>query len=180
MVPDGRKVSVPGETARHAGVLRRIAAMIYEAFVVTAILFIATLLFHGAASERLAGLSRAILQIYLVTILGLYFVWFWQRGQTLPMKAWRIRLIGGDGGKISAIRALARYIVAAITIGTSFAAGLYLREHADSVVAWIALAPGVLSIGWALGDPDRQCLYDRIAGTRLVRAEGPAAPREAP
>jgi uncharacterized RDD family membrane protein YckC len=157
--------------ARHAGVLRRIAAMFYEALVIAAILFIATLLFHGAAVERLAGASRAILQVYLVTVLGAYFVWFWQRGQTLPMKAWRLRLTLRNGDKVPAARALARYLVAAFTIGTTFAAGLYLREHPESLVAWIALAPGVLGVGWALADPDRQCLYDRIAGTRLVVAD---------
>jgi uncharacterized RDD family membrane protein YckC len=152
--------------------------MVYEAFVVAAILFIATLVFHGAATERLTGAMRAILQAYLVTVLGLYFVWFWQRGQTLPMKAWRLRLIARDGGRVSPARALARYLLAAATIGTSFAAALYLREHRDSVAAWIALTPGLLSIGWALGDPDRQCLYDRVAGTRLVRTDVPPGQRE--
>jgi uncharacterized RDD family membrane protein YckC len=145
--------------------------MLYEALVVAAILFIATLLFHGAAVERLAGASRAILQIYLVTVLGVYFVWFWQRGQTLPMKAWRLKLTLRSGDKVPAARALARYLVAAVTIGTTFAAGLYLREHPESIVAWIALTPGALSVGWALADPDRQCLYDRVAGTRLVLVE---------
>ncbi len=144
--------------------------MIYEVLVVLAILFIATLIFRGAAVERLTGVARTILQIYLFTVLGIYFVWFWTRGQTLPMKAWRLRLIRRDGSAVSAARALVRYFVAAISIGTSFAAALYLREHPDSVSAWLALAPGVLSVGWALGDPDRQCLYDRIAGTRLIQA----------
>lgn len=167
----GKASPDPSGEVQHAGFFRRLAAMVYEAFVVTAILFIATLLFHGAAIERLTGVMRAILQIYLVTVLGLYFVWFWQRGQTLPMKAWRLRLTARGGGKVTPVRALVRYLVAAISIGTSFAAALYLREHPDSVVAWIALIPGLLSVGWALGDPDRQCLYDRIAGTRLVVAE---------
>ena len=143
--------------------------MIYEVLVVLAILFIATLIFRGAAVERLTGLARTILQIYLFTVLGIYFVWFWTRGQTLPMKAWRLRLIRRDGSAVSAARALVRYCVAAISIGTSFAAALYLREHPDSISAWLALVPGVLSVGWALGDPDRQCLYDRIAGTRLIQ-----------
>ncbi len=145
--------------------------MLYEALVIAAILFIATLLFYGAAVERLTGASRAILQIYLVAILGVYFVWFWQRGQTLPMKAWRLKLTLRSGEKVPAARALARYLVAAVTIGTSFAAGLYLREHPESVIAWISLAPGILSVGWALADPDRQCLYDRVSGTRLVLVE---------
>ena len=143
--------------------------MIYEVLVVLAILFIATLIFRGAAVERLTGVARTILQIYLFTVLGIYFVWFWTRGQTLPMKAWRLRLIRRDGSAVSAARALVRYVVAAISIGTSFAAALYLREHPDSLSAWLALTPGVLSVGWALADPDRQCLYDRIAGTRLIQ-----------
>ncbi len=142
--------------------------MTYESLVVAAILLVATLLFHGAAVERVTGVARVILQIYLVTVLGIYFVWFWRSGQTLPMKAWRLRLTMRDGGNVSAGRALARYLVAAITIGSSFAAGLYLREHPDSVAAWTALAPGVVSVGWAAFDRDRQCLYDKIAGTRLV------------
>ena len=178
MVPTGRKSQAPLGVARRAGIFKRMAAMIYEAVIVAAILFIATLLFHGAAVERLTGLSRAILQVYLVTVLGIYFVWFWQGGQTLPMKAWRLRLTLREGGKVTAARALIRYFVAAITIGTSFAAALYLREHPESVTAWIALAPGVLSVGWALVDPDRQCLYDRIAGTRLVRADDLAVKRD--
>lgn len=169
----------PG-AARHAGVLRRIAAMLYEALVIAAILFIATLLFHGAAVERLTGASRAILQVYLVTVLGAYFVWFWQRGQTLPMKAWRLRVTLRNGDKIPAARALARYLVAAITIGTTFAAGLYLREHPGSLLTWIALAPGILSVGWALVDPDRQCLYDRAAGTRLIVVDRPSARQGSP
>jgi uncharacterized RDD family membrane protein YckC len=167
----GSDSSVVFREARHAGFFRRSAAMVYEAFVVVAILFIATLLFHGAAIERLTGAMRAILQVYLFAVLGLYFVWFWQRGQTLPMKAWRLRLTGRDRGTVSPVRAFVRYLVAALTIGTSLVGALYLREHPGSAAAWIALVPGVLSIGWALGDPDRQCLYDRIAGTRLVVTE---------
>jgi uncharacterized RDD family membrane protein YckC len=145
--------------------------MLYEALVIAAILFIATLLYYGAAVERLTGASRAILQIYLVATLGVYFVWFWQRGQTLPMKAWRLKLTLRSGEKVPAARALARYLVAAVTIGTSFAAGLYLREHPESVIAWISLGPGILSVGWALADRDKQCLYDRVSGTRLVLVE---------
>jgi uncharacterized RDD family membrane protein YckC len=152
---------------------RRIAAMIYEAVVVAAVLFIASLLFHGAATGRLVGASRLAFQIYLATVLGLYFVWFWHRGQTLPMRAWRLRLVAREGGPVTPLRALARYLVAAAAIGSSFAAGLYLREHPDVAAAWAVLVPGPLSVVWALADRDRQALYDRIAGTRLVTASPP-------
>jgi uncharacterized RDD family membrane protein YckC len=152
---------------------RRIAAMIYEAIVVAAVLFIASLLFQGAATGRLIGASRLAFQIYLVTVLGLYFVWFWHRGQTLPMRAWRLRLVARDGRPVTPARALLRYFTAAAAIGTSFAAALYLREHPDAALAWVALVPGPASVAWALADRDRQALYDRIAGTRLVIAVPP-------
>lgn len=151
-----------------ASVGRRIAAMLYEAVVVAAVIFIASLLFHGAATGRLVGASRLAFQIYLVAVLGLYFVWFWQRGQTLPMRAWRLRLVARDGGPVTPTRALARFLAAAAAIGTSFVAALYLREHPDAGAAWAAVVPGPLSVAWALADRDRQALYDRIAGTRLV------------
>ena len=38
-----------------------------------------------------------------------------------------------------------------------------------SLHALFGLAAGVLGIAWALIDPDRQFLHDRLAGTRLVR-----------
>ena len=148
---------------------RRIAAMVYEAIVVAAVLFIASLAFHGAATERIAGATRLVFQVYLVTVLGLYFVWFWRRGQTLPMKAWKLRLVQRAGGPVTAARALLRYAAAALVFGASFAAALYLREHPQSLTAWLALVPGPISLAWALPDPDRQALYDRVAGTRLVR-----------
>lgn len=138
---------------------------------VAAVLFIASLLFHGAATGRLVGASRAAFQIYLVAALGLYFVWFWRRGQTLPMRAWKLRLVARDGGPVTPSRAIARYLAGALMLGTSFAAALYLREYADAAAAWVALAPGPLSVAWALFDRDRQTLYDRVAGTRLVRSE---------
>ncbi len=147
--------------------------MIYEAVIVAALLFIASLLFHGATTGRLVGAPRLAFQIYLATVLGLYFVWFWHRGQTLPMRTWRVRLVARDGGPVTPLRALARYLVAAMAIGSSFAAGLYLREHPDAAIAWAVLVPGPLSLAWALADRDRQTLYDRIVGTRLVIAAPP-------
>lgn len=148
--------------------------MIYEALAVTAVVFVASLAFHGAATGRLEGMARLAFQIYLVTVLGLYFAWFWQRGQTLPMRAWRLRLVDArTGGAVAPGRAVARYLAAALTGGTSLAAALYLREHPDAAAAWAALAPGPASIAWAAIDRDRQALYDRIAGTRLVIAAPP-------
>jgi len=120
---------------------RRLASLLYEAFLVFAVAFFATWIFFFASGGRDAttGIMRAELQAFILAVLAVYFLWCWLRGgQTLAMRAWNIRLVDVTPGK-----AVARFLIAA------------------------ALLP--LSILWALVDRDRQFLHDRLAGTRLVK-----------
>ena len=119
--------------------------MAYEAFLVFAVAFFAAWLFFFASGGRDAthGILRYELQLFVVFVLGAYFIWCWLRGgQTLAMKAWRIRLVNVTPGK-----ALLRLALAAL------------------------LVPTLVSIVWAVFDRDQQFLHDRLARTRLV-AEG--------
>ncbi|HZQ72407.1 MAG TPA: RDD family protein [Burkholderiales bacterium] len=123
--------------------LRRLAAMAYEALLLFAVGFFAAWIFFFASGGRDAtrGALRHELQLLLVFVFGAYFLWCWLRtGQTLAMKAWKIRLVGVTPG-----RALARFLLALI------------------------LVPSGASIVWAFFDRDRQFLHDRLAGTRLAR-----------
>jgi uncharacterized RDD family membrane protein YckC len=123
--------------------------MLYESLLALAIMFFAGLLFYGAASGRLSGVIRHLFQIYLVAVLGLYFVWCWHRGgQTLPMKTWNLRLVCVDGGPVSVARGGLRYLLACVS--ASLAGAGYF---------------------WAFLDRDRQFLHDRLAGTRIVRTD---------
>jgi len=132
-----------------AGIARRLASMIYESLLAFAIAFFAAMPFYGATSGRLSGFSRSLFQIYLIVILGLYFVWCWHRGgQTLPMKTWKLRLVSADGGPVSVRRAALRYLLACLSVALA-GAGLV----------------------WAAFDRDRQFLHDRLAGTRIVRSD---------
>jgi uncharacterized RDD family membrane protein YckC len=132
-----------------ASIGRRLASMIYESLLAFAIAFFAALLFYGAASGRLSGFIRGVFQVYLVAVLGLYFVWCWHRGgQTLPMKTWKLRLVSAGGGPVSVRRAVLRYLLACLSVALA-GAGLV----------------------WALFDRDRQFLHDRLAGTRIVRSD---------
>jgi uncharacterized RDD family membrane protein YckC len=131
-----------------AGIARRLVSMIYESLLAFAIAFFAALLFYGAASGRLTGSIRSLFQVYLIVVLGLYFVWCWHRGgQTLPMKTWKLRLVSADGGPLSVRRAALRYLLACLSVGLA-GAGLV----------------------WAAFDRDRQFLHDRLAGTRIIRS----------
>jgi len=154
---------------------RRLAAMAYEGLVVTAILLIASFPFAGAASARLEGLTRHLFQAYLFLVLGLYFVWCWRRGgQTLPMKAWKLRIVDRRGLPPATPRAVLRYALAAAALGSAAVAAIVLVQHPREPGAWLALVPGVVTILWSVVDRDRQFLHDRLAGTWIVPADPPA------
>jgi uncharacterized RDD family membrane protein YckC len=160
---------VPPRTG--ASLVRRLAAMVYEGLVVAAILLIAGYPFAGAATTRLEGLTRHLFQAYLLLVLGLYFVWCWRRGgQTLPMKAWKLRVVDARGRPIATARAILRYALAALAFGSSAVAALVLLRHPQALAAWAGLAPGLAALLWSAIDRDRQFLHDRLAGTRIVPA----------
>ena len=161
-----------GVPPRKVSLLRRLAAMTYEGLVVAAILLIASFPFAGASTARLEGVTRHLFQAYLVLVLGLYFVWCWRRGgQTLPMKAWKLRVVDRHGAPLGTGRAILRYALAALALGSSAVAVIVLLRHPRELAAWIALAPGLATILWSVADRDRQFLHDRLAGTKLVPAE---------
>jgi uncharacterized RDD family membrane protein YckC len=143
--------------------------MAYESLIVAAILVVASFAFMGAATTRLEGLARHLFQAYLFLVLGLYFVWCWRRGgQTLPMKAWELRVVRRDGARLGTARATLRYALAALALGASGVAAAVLWREPGTWLAWLGLAPGVVTVLWSLVDPERQFLHDRLAGTRIV------------
>ena len=115
--------------------------MLYESILLFAVWFLAVWLFQfAAATLDITGWRRHLLQVFILAVFALYFLYCWLRGgQTLAMRAWRIRLIDVTPGK-----AIARFALA------------------------LLLLP--VSILWALIDRDRQFLHDRLAGTRLISA----------
>ncbi|HET9463790.1 MAG TPA: RDD family protein [Thiobacillus sp.] len=134
--------------------LVRIAAMVYESLLVTAVVFVAALPFLYLVGTAERGWLRHVFQLYLLAILFAYFSAFWLRsGQTLAMKTWRIRLVNADGGPLTFRQALLRFLLALL--------GLLLAGA---------------GFWWALFDRDRQFLHDRIAGTRLIRVPRKAEP----
>lgn len=131
----------------HAPFLVRIASMIYESLLVTAVVFVASFLVIPVVGEMHAPWQRHLFQVYILGVLFAYFSAFWLRsGQTLAMKTWRIRLVQENGDRLSFRQAVLRFFLALL---------------------------GLLLVGagfwWALFDRDRQFLHDRLVGTRLVR-----------
>jgi uncharacterized RDD family membrane protein YckC len=165
---------------------RRLASLGYEGLIVAAIVLAGGFAFAGGAAGLRAvsgaagatapdALERALLQAFLIVLLGTYFVRSWVRGgQTLALRAWRLRVVGADGRGIDARRALARFALAGSALGAGLVAALWLWRHPTSLAGWVAVVPAAADVAWAIGDRDRQFLHDRLSGTRVVRID-PAA-----
>ena len=82
------------------------------------------------------------------------------------MKTWHIAIVTVAGAPPDRRTALGRYL--ALWIGPACALAAYAALHPWGLgahAAWLL----ALNYLWALVDPERLFLHDRIAGTRLVR-----------
>ncbi|MBI5910984.1 MAG: RDD family protein [Betaproteobacteria bacterium] len=133
----------------YPSIKRRLICMVYEALLLAGVAFFAGLLFLGATGTNPSGWTRHAFQVYLFLVIGLYFVGSWRRGgQTLPMKTWKLRLVGKNGARITLRQAILRYLC-----------------------AWPCLLLGGIGILYAAFDRQRQFLHDRLAGTSVVTGE---------
>jgi len=159
------------------GLLRRLAAALYDGLLVGAIAIAGTALALAASGGRSltesgAGAVAAIgHRALLVALLYLYFGRCWTRGgQTLGMKAWRLRALTVTGLPISWPRAALRLAWAAPLWLAAVAGTLLGFSHRAPVWAaplgWLPLAISLVPLAW--GQP---ALHDRLSGTRVVRVQ---------
>jgi uncharacterized RDD family membrane protein YckC len=146
------------------------ASWLYEAFLLFAIGLVAALVFSVAVDMRNAmDARRWLLQAFLAVVFGVYFSYLWSKGQTLPMKTWRIAIVDQYGRRLTQGRALLRYVYCSIWFVAPLAAytsGRFsLPQLGVIAAAWVAV--------WALLSrfhPQGQFWHDAWAGTRLVDA----------
>jgi uncharacterized RDD family membrane protein YckC len=143
------------------------ACWMYEGLLLFGVVFLAGYLFGTLSQTRNALDNRNALQAFLFVIFGIYFVWFWAKGQTLAMKTWNIRVVDSQGATITQKRALLRYALSWLwflpPLATGWLLGLPGREVAVLALGWVAV--------WAILSrfhPQRQFWHDALAGTRLV------------
>jgi uncharacterized RDD family membrane protein YckC len=140
----------------HAGLVRRLAALCYDALILFALWLVVTSLVVGLRAGTGIEPETIAFQLLLAATLWLYFCWFWVHGgQTIGMRAWRLRLISPDGSQIGWGRASVRF-----------------------ATAWVSLLPLGLGFWWSIAD-DNRCWHDRLSGTLLVveprRQRGPTS-----
>lgn len=163
--PASTAASGPGPSP--ARVRRRLAALLYETLLLSAVTFCAGLMFSVVFQQRDAFTHRGALDAWIVAVMAVYFVWPWTHGgQTLAMKTWRLRLETARGAPLGTGRALARFACAWLWWLPPLAlrlAGLGLRATLVCAAVW--------AVCWAASawlDPQRRFPHDRLAGTRIV------------
>lgn len=132
---------------KNTGLLRRLAAIAYDALLIAALLFLATIPFialrHGEAVE--IG-DNALYRVVLVLVIYAFFAGFWSGpGRTLGMQSWGLQLETMDGKRPTLAVASIRFLAA--------------------LLSW---APAGLGFLWQLWDREHLAWHDRISGTRIV------------
>ena len=136
----------------NAGFGRRLAALVYDGFLLLALLMIytgAVLLFtrHAMLPEN-SGWWVYLYRAGLLAVIGAYYVLNWSHGgQTLGMRAWQLRIVTTDGRPLQWRTALLRFLC-----------------------GFLAWAPAALGVLWLYLDPERLAIHDRLSGTRVVRS----------
>lgn len=144
--------------------------MMYEGVLLFGVVFLADYLFDTLTQSKHALMLRHTRQIWLFIAIGMYFIACWVRsGQTLPMKAWNIRLLSADGSRAKLSQLLIRYVLLWVLplCGALLVWGLSLLTRWPSTLMFIVLAPFTIFIPtWFTSE--QQFLHDLIAKTRLV------------
>jgi len=149
--------------------MRRMACWLYEGMLLFGVVFIAGYLFGTLSQTRHALDNRHGLQAFLFVVFGIYFTWFWAKGQTLAMKTWGVRVVDAAGRPLTQSRALLRYLASWLWLLPPLAVSVPLEARAAE--------SAVLAVGWILVwailsrfHPQGQFWHDALAGTRLVGA----------
>ncbi len=132
-------------TVHNAGLGRRLGAALYDALLVLALMFLATLPFIAARGGEPVDAGDPVYRLVMFLVAWLFYAVFWSRyGRTLGLQSWRLRIEAADGGKPNFWRASLRFFAA--------------------IISWLPLG---LGFWWQLWDSENLTWHDRWSGTRL-------------
>lgn len=138
----------PPPSAESAGLFRRLAAMVYDAFLLLALWFLSTAVLVALnGGEALPPLmAQLILLPFIFIVSCTFYSWFWiHSGQTLGMKTWKIRLVSEQGKAVDLKQSLLRILAALLSIS--------------------CLGLGYI---WLLFDKRRCTWHDHLSRTRVI------------
>lgn len=164
---------MPAKLLATASIGRRLASIAYELLLIAAILLTSSALYTPI--KAWANASFWLDQLFRLFLIGILFAYFgvcWvTHGQTVAMKAWRLKLVTAQGTPLSWRHASLRYFIGLVLfIGVPVLAYLSTshRYGHTRLVAVLSSLWALLPFVAASFDPEHQPLHDRLAGTRLI------------
>jgi len=140
------QTATKSQAAQPAGLLVRLLALFYDGLLLFSVLLIVTALALMVTRGTLSYHNPFFRSFLFLTCFA-FFAWFWTHGgQTLGMRAWRLRLQNTSGGPITLWQALLRFMAAIPS-----------------------LALGGLGLFWLVFDRDSMAIHDRISESVIVR-----------
>ena len=141
---------------QNTGLLRRLAAMLYDVLLVFACLAILAVIANAfLGGENVYAGGPLYVRAYngaRFLVIFCFFVGYWSyRGRTLGMQSWGLQLEISEGGRIPSLSQNTIRFFAAI-------------------LSWLPLGLGFL---WQLWDKDKLTWHDRLSGTRIVHYPKP-------
>jgi len=130
-----------------ASVGMRLTALIYDLFPLLGVWFFAGAIGLSVAGDQNKFARNTAIQALVLLFTAGYFVVSWTRGgQTIGMRAWRLRVVNEDGSRVTWARALLRFILATLSFAL-LGAGFW----------------------WQFFDREKRSAHDAIARTRMLR-----------
>jgi uncharacterized RDD family membrane protein YckC len=161
-----------------ASLFRRMAALFYDLLLIAALLLVLTfaLLPLTAGEAILTSTHGLIGRFYHALQLLLAFGYFgicWTRGgQTVGMKAWRIRIETADGRPPNWADAIVRFTIGA-TLLLLAVIGIWQLQtpgwNLADLAAVLLLLPAPANLAWVLFDREGRSLQDLAGQLRLLR-----------
>lgn len=141
------------ETLKTASFMRRIGAIFYDfmlalSSVILIGFFFTAVIMSLFSIENIEAGSPAAKVIFLLLVVFTFgfYGWFWTHGgQTLGMRAWKLKLVRADNQNITWLQAFFRFCYA--------------------IISWIPLGAGYL---WILVDKKKLSWHDRVSKTYII------------
>ncbi len=161
-----------------AGLFRRLAALFYDLLLVVALGFVVTFamlpLTQGEAIlSSTQGLVGHAYHALLAMLVFAYFGWSWTRsGQTLGMRAWRIRLESAGGTRLNWAESLVRFLLGSGLAWLAALGAWYFSRPgfpAGRAGAAALVAPLLVNYAWVWFDAEGRSLQDLAGRVRMRR-----------
>jgi len=127
------------------GLLRHLAAILYDLFLLIAVLFVATALILPLNAGLAFTSQQVAYPVYLFIVSFLFYGWFWTHGgQTLGLRAWNLKVLTFNQQTLSWKQAFLRFI--------------------SAILSWSVCGLGFI---WILIDKNQRSWHDYLSGTTV-------------